>query len=571
MIRPDEIAQIVLGILSIQSIYAMLLFPLVWGLVKCCRGRHPRWQHGLWFLILLRLILPPDMAAPWSAGHLIRSITPDLVSRPLPYASLIFLDHQKLISPLPDSFISDNQNSTEMTTVMGIKSAKIASSSAIGRLYLIVCSLWLAVVSLLIMIFIRKRHKFWKIARKGQSVLDPTVLGFVQTWRKRLHISRTVRVKEVVSNVPPFTIGLFRPVVALPRHLTSQVGSRSIEPVIAHELVHVKRWDDLVICLQEFVRIIYFFHPLVWFVMPRLNWTREAVCDTTVLSYGTLSPRDYGREMLAFVQNQAFLKKPIHGLAEFTAAAKSMAFRLKHIQKEDNMKRYSLSIYLAILVMGLFLLPMAPMVSSNQTSTTQGISDSASGKQYLDKQQKTNNALIRYILSYVPCQNPEEVSRIIWGDLIKENFQEDDFSRLIAATDCDIVENIGNGQKAFVFYLLASSRRGLYRPNFHFVKEKEKLMLLYKSRNMSIYATDRPKTNGRYEIKEGWRADLFDKIFDDRVNLAWASRVWFWTGTQYLPAYTDYTVKDTTDPSLLGTRRMWEKYNQSLYETSSRR
>jgi len=431
----------------------------------------------------------------------------------------------------------------------------------------------LAIVSLLIMIFIRKRHKFWKIARKGQPVLDPTVLSFVQTWRKRLHISRTVRVKEAISNVSPFTMGLFRPVVVLPRHLTSQNGSRSIEPVIAHELVHVKRWDDLVICLQEFVRIIYFFHPLVWFVMPRLNWTREAVCDTTVLSYGTLSPRDYGREMLAFVQNQAFLKKPTHGLAEFTAAAKSMAFRLKHIQKGDNMKRYSISMYLAILFMGLFLLPMAPMVSSNQTSTTQGISDPgpASGEQYLDKRQKADNALIRYILSCVPCQNPEEVSRIIWGDIIKEDFQENDFSRLIATTDCDIVENIGNGRKAFVFYLLAGSRQGLYRPNFHFVKEQEKLMLLYKSRNTSIYATDRPKINGRYEIKEGWRADLFDKIFDDRVNLAWASRVWFWTGTQYLPAYTDYTVKDTTNPSLLGTRRMWERDTQSLYETSSRR
>ncbi len=80
MIRPDEVAQIVLGILSVQSVYALVLFPLVWGLVKCCQGKYPGWQHGFWLLILIRLVLPPDIAAPWSASHLIRSVAPVMVS-----------------------------------------------------------------------------------------------------------------------------------------------------------------------------------------------------------------------------------------------------------------------------------------------------------------------------------------------------------------------------------------------------------------------------------------------------------------------------------------------------------
>jgi bla regulator protein BlaR1 len=108
-------------------------------------------------------------------------------------------------------------------------------------------------------------------------------------------------------------MGLFRPVVILPEHLIYSAGRAALEPVLAHELVHVKRWDDLAICFQELVRIVYFFHPLVWFVMPRLTWTREAVCDVTVLSHGTLSPRTYGRQMLAFVRGQAFPKLPPQG------------------------------------------------------------------------------------------------------------------------------------------------------------------------------------------------------------------------------------------------------------------
>jgi beta-lactamase regulating signal transducer with metallopeptidase domain len=76
--------------------------------------------------------------------------------------------------------------------------------------------------------------------------------------------------------------------------------------VLAHELVHVKRWDDLAICLQELVKIFYFFHPVVWFVMPRLTWTREAVCDGTVLSHGTISPRTYGKQLIASTGTKPF-------------------------------------------------------------------------------------------------------------------------------------------------------------------------------------------------------------------------------------------------------------------------
>ena len=415
--------------------------------------------------------------------------------------------------------------------------------------------------------FIRKRRRFWKIAEKGRTIKNPVVLDIVKTWQRQLHIRRRIKVKVVAKGLPSFTMGMFRPVVVLPENLISKVGSAALEPVLAHELVHIKRWDDLAVCLQELVRIVYFFHPLVWFVMPRLTWTREAACDATVLSQGTLSPGIYGKQMLAFLRSQTLPEKPLRYLAEFTAAAREIAFRLKQIQeKEDNMKTHTLKIYLAVLFLGVFLLPMAPVVSSNQVNTVKTQSKPASQIQDQDSSQMADNAFTQYVLRCVPCQNPKEVTHIIWGDLITKDFQKNDFSHLVSLTDCDIVENIGNGRKAYVFYLLAGSRQGLYRPNYHFVKEQGKLILIYKSRNTSIYAMDRPKANGRYEIEEGWRADLLD----DRVNLSWASRIWFWTGTQYFPAYTDYIIKDTSDPSLSGTRRVWEKNTQSLYEAASR-
>ena len=573
MIRPDEIAQAVLATLSLNSCYALVLFPLIWGLAKCCRGRYPRWQHGLWLLILLRLVLPSDMATPWSASQLIRSLTPHTVPHQylaFPYESRILQDHKKPLSAsISDSFRPDGLNPSGMVKTIDGTQATVPSPTLLKWLCLIICGSYFLVVTLLLVLFLLTRRRFWKTAKQGRAVQDPAVLDIVRDWRRRLHIRRAIEVKAVVSDVPTYTLGLFRPVIVLPEHLVCSSGNSVLEPMLAHELVHVKRWDDLAICLQELIKIFYFFHPVIWFIMPRLTWTREAVCDGTVLSHGTISPRVYGKQLIAFDRDQAFPEQSIRALAGFTSAARGIAFRLNHIQKEDNMKSHPLLGYLTVLILGLFLLPMAPVASSNQGN----VADDIEVSQVHDRNshQMANNVPTRYILECVPCQNPEEVSRIIWGDLITKDFQAEDFTRLVSATDCDIVENVGDGKKAYVFYLLSNSRKGVYRPSFHFTMKQNKLKLLFKSRNLSTYVTDRSKINGRYEIEEGWRADLFDEINDDRVNLAWGSTVWFWSGKQYLKAYTEYTIQEATEPSLLGTKREWERDNRSAYEAAPRK
>ena len=573
MILPEGITHTILGILSLQSFYALLLFPVIWVLVTCFRGRNPRWQHGLWLLILLRLVLPPDMASSWSAGNLVRSLASHSISRdyfPFQQESFRFQDPGK--PPVASSYRihkPDGQDSFKMVSKIGRPRPTVVAPSPLNQFGLIIGGVYLFAVTLLLVRFFSTRCRYRKIAGQGKTVQDPVVMDIVRTWSRRLHIRRAVKVKAVGSGVPTYTMGLLRPVVILPEQLISSGGRGALESVLAHELVHVKRYDDLSICLQELVKIIYFFNPVVWFVMPRLTWTREAVCDGTVLAQGTISPRTYGKQLIAFVSDQALPRQSARALAVFTSAAKGMAFRLHHIRKEDHVKSNPILNYLAVMVLGLFLLPMAPVASPSQVDAT----DDRQVSPAVDRNSRpmAYHVLTEYILACVPCQNPEEVAQAIWGDLIEKDFQTDDFSRLIAATDCDVLENIGDGQKAYVFYLLSSSRKGVYRPNFHFVMKKDKLKLLYKSPNLSTYATHRPKVNGRYEIEEGWRADLLNGMHDQRVKLAWGSSVWFWSGTQYLKAYTEYTIQKASDPSLLGTKRKWETDIRSVYEAAPRK
>ncbi len=571
MIHLDDIALTVIRTLSLQSLYSLILFPVIWGLVRCSRGKYPQWQHGLWLLILIRLVLPPDAAFTWSAGNLIQSYSPQIVSGPSSErfkTSFNFHDNQNVPAV---SFSNESLQGSKNTQTPVRHRTSIFSSLSFGPFCFFAFCIWLTITTFLIVRFLQKRYRFWKIALNGEKLIDPDVLYLAEVWRKRLYIRRKIVLKSDASNGSPFTIGLFRPFVVLPKHLLSPPGNSALESVLTHELVHVKRWDDFFITFQEILRIVYFFNPVVWYIMPRLTWTREASCDAAVLSYGTISPKNYGRQIVAFLKTQSITGQLSRNLAGFTSAARGMAFRLISIQKEENMKSHRVKTYLAIFLIGIFLLPMSPVISSSQ-SNTEGIKPEVL-PEVQDKilRQTGGNPLTQYISNSVECHNPYEVSFILWGDKITENFQKEDFSRLAAATDFDIVDNIGNGQKAYVFYLLGSSRRGVYRPNFHFLKKQDKLILVYKSHNVSAYITDQPKINGLYQIAEGWRADFFNGTYDDRVKLAWGSKLWFWTGEKYLSAYTDYTVKNAIDPSLLGTKRVWNSDTKSLYQAAPRK
>ncbi len=53
-----------------EMFYAAVIFVVVALLTRCFRRASPRLLYALWGLVLLRLMLPPNLAAPWSLAAL---------------------------------------------------------------------------------------------------------------------------------------------------------------------------------------------------------------------------------------------------------------------------------------------------------------------------------------------------------------------------------------------------------------------------------------------------------------------------------------------------------------------
>jgi beta-lactamase regulating signal transducer with metallopeptidase domain len=87
--------------------------------------------------------------------------------------------------------------------------------------------------------------------------------------------------------VEPGVFGILRPVLLWPQEISGEMEDAHLESIIAHEVWHVRRRDNLAAAIHMLVEALFWFHPLVWWIGARLLNERERACDEAVLESGS--------------------------------------------------------------------------------------------------------------------------------------------------------------------------------------------------------------------------------------------------------------------------------------------
>jgi len=106
-----------------------------------------------------------------------------------------------------------------------------------------------------------------------------------------------VPVKSAPSFLEPGLVGIWRPVILLPAGLAQHLSPAEMDAVVAHELCHLRRRDNLWAALHMLVEGLFWFHPLVWWIGNRLCEERERACDESVVA-GGVRPLIYAEGIL---------------------------------------------------------------------------------------------------------------------------------------------------------------------------------------------------------------------------------------------------------------------------------
>ncbi|WP_116808058.1 M56 family metallopeptidase [Steroidobacter cummioxidans] len=95
-----------------------------------------------------------------------------------------------------------------------------------------------------------------------------------------------IPVRVTAAGLTPGVFGVFRPVLILPRAVMRELSASQIQTVLAHEMCHVRRRDNLTAAIHKLIEVAFWFHPLVWWIGANLLREREAACDESVIEDG---------------------------------------------------------------------------------------------------------------------------------------------------------------------------------------------------------------------------------------------------------------------------------------------
>jgi uncharacterized protein (TIGR03435 family) len=112
----------------------------------------------------------------------------------------------------------------------------------------------------------------------------------VQTLRRLERTGGMRKPTEMFSSrtsLEPGIFGIARPVLVWPEGISERLEDAHLEAILAHELWHVRRRDNLAAAIHMLVEAIFWFYPLVWWMGARLLEERERACDEEVLESGS--------------------------------------------------------------------------------------------------------------------------------------------------------------------------------------------------------------------------------------------------------------------------------------------
>jgi bla regulator protein blaR1 len=176
------------------------------------------------------------------------------------------------------------------------------------------------------------------------------------------------------ASLEPGVFGIVRPVLLWPMGISAHLEDAHLKAILAHEIWHVRRRDNLTAAVHMVVEAVFWFHPLVWWLGARLVEEREQACDEEVLQM-VHRPQIYAESILKTCE--FCVASPLACISGVTGA--DLKRRILRIMTERVASRLDFNRKLLLIAAGLIavtapilfgLLNAAPIRAELQTVNT---------------------------------------------------------------------------------------------------------------------------------------------------------------------------------------------------------
>ncbi len=322
--------------------------------------RRPALTHGLWLLVLIKLLTPPlwtvPVAWPTAEPPAAPAALPEEMSDPVgPWdvaaeetpegdasAATAPVEHRAEAPPVPAW--------AWPTLLLG--------GWAAGSLG------WLVVMSL-------RAVRFRRLLRFA----DPApahVLHRVAALASRLGLPRVPEVWVLPGRLSPMLWPAGRgAALFLPAGLLGRLTAEQLDALLVHELAHLKRRDHWVRLIEALASVLYWWHPVVWWARLELRQAEEQCCDAWVVWALPEARRAYALALVETVEFLSEARDPLPALASGLGHVNDLKRRVTMIMRGRAPRLLGWGGVLALLGLGAVLLPLLPVWAADPPAARQ--------------------------------------------------------------------------------------------------------------------------------------------------------------------------------------------------------
>jgi len=368
-----------------NALAATVLGVLVAGLGRTCR--RPALIHGLWLVVLIKLVTPPVVPVSLPVAVAVAPAGPRAAeadsnrdrgsagTRPeLKAGATGRLPIDPELAVL-DSTVLDPETGAERGHFVDTPSEEPRVASILPAawkwehlaLSLILAGAlgWWVLAAVRIVRFQRVLRDVRPVPEEWQAQADELAT--------RLGLDRRPAVRLVPGRVPPMLWAIGgRPQLLVPSQLWVTMSADERTSLLLHELAHLRRRDHWVRWLELIVGGLYWWLPAVWWIRRSLRDAEEQCCDAWVVWAMPQGAKTYAAALLAAVEF-------VSGARTAPAAASAtsgnghvscLKRRLRMIVRAKTPKGLSWAGRLAVMGMAALLLPLAPSWAQKDNSKT---------------------------------------------------------------------------------------------------------------------------------------------------------------------------------------------------------
>jgi bla regulator protein BlaR1 len=262
-----------------NHLWQSTLFAVVAGLLTLTlRKNHARARYGLWLAASLKFLIP---------FSLLVGIGSHVIGSDLGWSRAAGQSKAEVYFTMDEFSQPFTQPVRHVVSRTPPAAPSAFSKSLMHQLPVILTIVWLCGFLTVLLVWSVRWRRMSAAMRAAVLMTEGREVDALRRLEHEGGIRRRIEMLLSRASLEPGIFGITRPVLVWPEGISARLEDAHVEAILAHEVWHVRRRDNLAAAMHMLVEAIFWFHPLVWWMGARLVEEREVACDEEVLELGS--------------------------------------------------------------------------------------------------------------------------------------------------------------------------------------------------------------------------------------------------------------------------------------------